>query len=80
MYYEDLTAEQKSKLTECTTAEDVLALAKDEGVELDDNELEKISGGIYWDSQDPCPKCGAKPTAIQGADGSHFCYKCDAKW
>ena len=45
MNYDDLTAEQKSKLAECTTAEDVLALAKDEGVELSEEQLDAVSGG-----------------------------------
>lgn len=47
MNFEDLTTQQKEKAKACKTPEDVLALAKEEGVELTDDQLEAISGG--WD-------------------------------
>ena len=47
MRFEDLTPEQQEKAKTCKTAEDVLALAKAEGYDLSDEELEGISGG--WD-------------------------------
>jgi len=77
MNYDDLTDEQKNKLVGCTTPEEILALAKDEGVELDDKDLEKVAGGIDWDDSMPCPFCGAKPTGIHGTNGARFCYKCN---
>ena len=45
MNFEDLTDEQKAKARECKTPEDVLALAKEEGYELSEEELEEVSGG-----------------------------------
>ncbi len=45
MRYEDLTDEQKAKLEECKTPEDILELAKSEGCALSDEELEAINGG-----------------------------------
>ena len=48
MSFQDLTPEQQEKARACKTAEDILALTKEEGYELSDNELEAISGGIEW--------------------------------
>ena len=45
MNFEDLTPEQQQKAKACKTPEDILALAKEEGYELSDEELAGISGG-----------------------------------
>ena len=62
MNLEDLTAEQQEKARACKTPEDVLALAKEEGYELSEEELQAVSGGIKWRCSDkqcsdyaPCP-------------------------
>ena len=49
MKYENLSPELQEKAKAHKTTEDVLELAKDEGYELSDAEIESISGG--WD----CP-------------------------
>ena len=54
MNFEDLTEEQKAKAQACKTPEDVLALAKEEGYELSDEELEAVSGG--WSLRCPTAK------------------------
>ena len=57
MNFNDLTPEQQAKAKACETPDEILALAREEGYELSDEELEAISGG--WD--DPaCPSntCG----------------------
>lgn len=41
----ELSPEIREKAKACRTSEDLLALAKDEGVELTDEELEEIAGG-----------------------------------
>ena len=45
MNYDDLTDEQKAKALAAKTPEEILALAKEEGYELSDDELEGVSGG-----------------------------------
>ncbi len=44
----NLSDEVKAKALECKTAEELLALAADEGVELSDDQLQAISGGMDW--------------------------------
>ncbi len=62
MDFKDLSPELRNKVRECKTPEDILALAKEEGYELSEGELQAISGGIKWRCTDrvcpslsPCP-------------------------
>ena len=48
MELNDLTEEQKAKIRECKTPEEMLALAREEGYELSDDQLEAISGGSWY--------------------------------
>ena len=45
MNIEDLTPEQMEKAKACKTPEEIIALAKEEGYELSDEQLEGLSGG-----------------------------------
>ena len=45
MNFDDLTPEQRAKVRACKTPEELLALAKEEGVELSEEQLEAVSGG-----------------------------------
>ena len=45
MNFEDLTPGQQAKAKACKTPEEILALAKEAGYELTDEELEAVSGG-----------------------------------
>jgi len=56
MEFSDLTEEQKAKARECKSVEDILELAKSEGIELSDEQLEAISGGS-WCATDCWDKC-----------------------
>ena len=56
MEFNELTEEQKARVRECKTPEEMLALAKEEGYELSDEQLEGVAGG--WDLTKvggPCP-------------------------
>ena len=47
MNFEDLTPEQQEKARACKSPEELIELAKAEGVELSDGELDAISGGVW---------------------------------
>ena len=48
MNIEDLTPEQKEKAFACKTTEELVALFKEEGIELSDAELAEAAGGVKW--------------------------------
>ena len=48
MTFDDLTDEQKARVKACKTADELIALAKEEGVELSEEQLNSISGGDSW--------------------------------
>ena len=62
MRFEDLTPDQQEKAKACKSVDELLAIAKEEGYELSDDELEAVSGGD-WDCWSVCsqlvddPKC-----------------------
>ena len=41
-----LTEEQRAKARACTTADELIQLANEEGVELSDDQLDAINGGV----------------------------------
>ena len=53
MTFEDLSPELKGKALACKTPEELLALAKTEGIDLTNDQLESISGGGW--KQPSCP-------------------------
>ena len=57
MNFNDLTDEQKAKAQACKTPDEILALAKEEGYELSDDELEGVAGG--WCVTDCGDLCAA---------------------
>ena len=49
MNFEDLkNPELQEKLKACKTPEELVALAKEDGVELTDEQLESLAGGGKW--------------------------------
>ena len=51
MDYEKLTEDQKAKVRGARTPDELLAIAREEGYELTDDELEAVSGGICgWEN------------------------------
>lgn len=50
------------KISKCSSPEDILELAKNEGLELSDSQLEEIAGGSWKPEEKKlfyCPFCGA---------------------
>ena len=59
-----LTEEQITKIRECKNQDEVLALAKEEGIELTDEQLAAISGGSCTSKPLACPRCGKTNVSI----------------
>ena len=83
-----LTDEQIAKVKACRTQDEVLTLARNEGIELTDEQLAAVSGGGCF-STIKCPKCGStkhyKEEHIVGFGGSstqkfYICKDCGHKW
>lgn len=53
MDFNDIAPELREKAKNCKTAEELIELAKDEGLELSDEQIEAISGGA-WNCWDDC--------------------------
>ncbi len=80
---EGLTEEQIKKVENCKDSEEILALAKEEGVTLTDEQLEAVSGGGCFDGLPKCDECGSKKVEhIKDVDrkgdvyGMYKCKKC----
>ncbi|MDY6430775.1 MAG: hypothetical protein SPL00_03190 [Bacilli bacterium] len=82
-----LTEEQIAKVKECKNHEELLALAKEEGVELTDEQLKVVAGGgacsvisDIGDKVNPfdCPKCGSNNVVKDGNIST--CKSCGHKW
>lgn len=58
MNFEDFSPELQEKVKTCKTVEDIVALAKEEGYSLSDEELEAVSagGGGWCKAWDTCSK------------------------
>ncbi len=79
-----LTDEQINKVKNCKSSEEIIELAKAEGVELNEEQLAAVSGGGCFESR-KCPKCGSKSfesEPIKGPDISmgFRCKKCGHFW
>ncbi len=82
-----LTEKQIAKVKACKNHEELLALAKAEGIELSDEQLAAVSGGgacsVVSDIGDKinpwdCPKCGANRPVKDGK--KYTCEKCGYTW
>ena len=85
MELRDLTEEQQAKILRAKGSQELLDLSTEEGIELTDDDLEKVSGD--WDDSDSsgltCPVCGSTNVAIEsfGSSGSftgenYVCNNC----
>ena len=55
-----LTEEQIARINACKGPEEIMAIAKQEGVELTDEQLEAINGGGCTKKMPNCPNCGSE--------------------
>ena len=60
MNIEGLSPELQEKARACRTAEELFELAKEEGMEIPDEQLDAIAGGWCSEHEGGCPadKCG----------------------
>ncbi len=56
--WDSLTDEQKEKAKECKTADELLKLAGEEGIELPDEALDAAAGGYIYFHKDNAPNIG----------------------
>ena len=63
-----LTEEQRARARSCETPNDMLALAKEEGFELSDDEPEGIAGGGFWGSLTDCTSKCVRGTCVRGTE------------
>ena len=56
-----LSEEQIAKVKACKNNDELLSLAKEECIELTDEQLSAVSGGGCFENSQPviCPKCGS---------------------
>ena len=84
MAFEDLkSTEFQEKLKSANSPEEILALAKEAGIKLSDDELEKVAGGAEWLMGVKCPYCGKVGQLGTGVikTGDHYwCYSCGMGW
>ena len=82
-----LTEEQIAKVKACKNHEELLELAKKEGVSLTEEQLAVVSGGgacsVISDGLDyinpyDCPRCGSND--VKEKDGRYTCKSCNYKW
>ena len=80
-----LTEEQIAKVRACKSHEELLKLVKEEDVELNEEQLDAVSGGSCTGSSlhdARCPHCGAKVFGECVGDGKYIfrCARCDYEW
>lgn len=80
-----LSEEQIANIKACKSQDELLAIAKEEGVELSEEQLSAVSGGGCF-STNKCPNCGSddyqKIEIEEKVDKRIFykCNKCGEMW
>ena len=82
-----LTPEQIEKVKACKNQEELLKFAQEEGIELNDEQLEAVNGGICTSTPDfTCPKCSSKKIKTRYNENSiaewwnNTCQDCGFVW
>lgn len=75
-----LSEEQLNKIKSCKDTQEMLEVAKQEGIELTEEQLEAVSGGGCWSSiTRTCPECGE--WIDYDCYGNRFhCKECGCWW
>lgn len=68
MEFKDLSPDQREKVEACKNPEEILALAKEEGYELSESELDQVAGGGWSSYETTCPEC--KKVILVSSSGS----------
>ena len=70
--------EQVAKAKACKSTDEILALAKKEGVELSSEQLEAVNGGACsnTDHCPPCPSCGSTNVKSKYSGSRVTVFKC----
>lgn len=78
MDIKDLTPEQQEKARACNSADELIDLAKSEGVELTDEQLNQVAGGD-WTRTTSCPHCNSENISPTGQTDPKkgSVYKCN---
>ena len=79
-----LTAEQLEKVKDCKSSEELLKIAKEEGIELSNEQLEAVSGGCATEDAtgEKCPKCGGGRVVLRplSSCNEYECLSCGHKY
>ena len=73
-----LSEEQIKKVRACKNSEELLALAKEEGLELTSEQLEAVNAGACsnTDNCPPCPSCGSTNVKSKYSGNKVSIFKC----
>lgn len=72
-----LNEEQIAKIKACKDNEEIIRLAKNEGIELTDEQLEAVSGGGCGQDGLVCPFCGQSDYYWRMTNGTLEIYVCN---
>ncbi|WII08013.1 hypothetical protein PED39_02115 [Methanomassiliicoccales archaeon LGM-RCC1] len=77
-----LTEEQKEMIKDCRSMEELLSIAKREGVELSEEQLGAVTGGCGTEVNPVCPNCGCTEftETMSGGVGYYECQGCGTKY
>ena len=86
MDIKSLTPEQIEKAKSCVSAEELVAFAEQEGIELSEEQLDALSGGACWDSEPTtyhytvvCSFCGKENNWPTTEPDRKYCVYCAHK-
>ena len=81
-----LSEEQIKKVEACKNSDEILALAKAEGVQLSEEQLAAVSGGACLECTIKCIKCGSDNLSDEYKEINHTeyrkfkCNNCGHRW